>query len=92
VIFRGRRRTRLVRAGLFAAAALLAAAPRAGAADFRLTLDNDHFNFWQKPGERPDFGYTHGTEFALRLPRGDRGLPRWIPQRWLARAGGEPSI
>ncbi len=85
-------------AALGLAAALLASgslaadpAPRAAA---RLTLDNDHFDFWLKPGDRPDFGYTHGTEIAVSLPRARRGRERLVPG-WLhgsGAAGGERAL
>ena len=45
---------------------LLASGPAAAAqARWHLTLDNDFFNFWQKPNERPDFGYTAGTDLSV---------------------------
>ncbi len=31
----------------------------------RLAAENDNFNFWQPPDERPDAGYTHGTELEV---------------------------
>lgn len=60
----------------------------------RVTLDNDQFNFWQVPIRRPDFGYTHGTEIALRLPRAPHAVARLAPG-WLLgdeTAGGEPAL
>ena len=52
---------------------LLASGPAAAAqASWHLTLDNDFFNFWQKPNERPDFGYTAGTDLSVHsdhIPR-----------------------
>lgn len=60
----------------------------------RLSLDNDHFNFWQSPGWRPDFGYTHGTELALRIPRASGSPVRLVPA-WASganRHGGDAAL
>jgi len=89
----------VVLAGLLVAAGI-GAAPAAGdtarsePVSARLTVDNDHFNFWQSPGWRPDFGYTHGTEIALRLPHAPRSLARLVPARLLGRdeAGGDVAL
>ena len=56
--------------------------PAKAAFEARLQLDNDDFDFWIPPDERPDFGYTHGTRLDVDLP----GAPRWLrklPPRWL---------
>lgn len=53
------------------------------ASGIRLTVDNDYFNFWQSPHERPDFGYTHGSELIWEGPPAPRGLTRLAPA-WLA--------
>ena len=90
----GRRRARIARgaAGLLALALGIARAATPALADgvgMRLGLDNDQFNFWEKPADRPDFGYTHGTEIALHFPEAPRALARLAPA-WLigrARAG-----
>lgn len=62
------------------------AAPNTDAASWQLTVDNDYFNFWQKPDRRPDFGYTHGTELVHITPQAPRVIVRRVP-RWLS--GGE---
>jgi hypothetical protein len=53
---------------LLALALAGARAPGAHAqpAAWHLAVDNDYFNFWQPPRQRPDFGYTHGTELVVR--------------------------
>ena len=89
--FRGRRwcaAAALVLAGWTAAA-------RADGVATHFELDNDQFNFWQKPGDRPDFGYTHGTELALHFPSAPRALARLAPAWLLGRAGAggsEPGL
>jgi len=55
----------------------------AESAGVRLVVDNDFFNFWQSPDQRPDFGYTHGTELIWEGARAPRGLSRLAPA-WLA--------
>ena len=93
----GRRLARLARvAARLAAVGLglgLGASPaRADGVGASLALDNDQFNFWQKPNDRPDFGYTHGTELALHFPEAPRALARLAPA-WLIgrRRAGESS-
>ncbi len=49
----------------------------------RLAVDNDYFNFWQRPRERPDFGYTHGSELIWEGSNAPRALSRIAPG-WLA--------
>jgi len=67
--------------------------PRRPGPAVRLTLDNDHFNFWQTPGERPDFGYTHGSELSVHVPRPSGRLPGWMSRLWLGdSAGGDAAI
>lgn len=86
----GRRPARLACAAI-GLVALLLAGPLAGAAradgvGARLGLDNDQFNFWENPAERPDFGYTHGTEIALHFPDAPHSLVRLAPA-WLIGRG-----
>ncbi len=54
----------------------------APAAEWSLIVDNDDFNFWQPPADRPDFGYTHGTELDASLSRAPKWLARHTPA-WL---------
>ena len=58
-----------------------AAAPALARAQAPLTLeiraDNDAFNFWKPPAERPDEEYTSGVRAALQLS----GAAAW--ERWL---------
>lgn len=87
----GRRPARLACAaiGLAVLARVLGvpvAAARADGVGARFALDNDQFNFWQPPNERPDFGYTHGTELALHFPDAPRRLVRLVPA-WLIGRG-----
>ncbi|MEO5617458.1 MAG: lipid A deacylase LpxR family protein [Candidatus Eisenbacteria bacterium] len=96
VTIRGRRLTLAVGLALVAMAPSSAAAPAGPPSNVsaRLTLDNDHFNFWQPPGWRPDFGYTHGTELAIRFPRAPRALARFTPAWLMGEEGrhGVPSL
>ncbi len=66
----------------FAIACTLALAGFATADGIRLAVDNDYFNFWQRPDERPDFGYTHGSELIWEGTGAPRGLSRMAPG-WL---------
>ena len=47
--------------------ALLAQGARAQASA-SLRLDNDYFNFWQAPYQRPDVEYTQGADLSVRWP------------------------
>jgi hypothetical protein len=87
----GRRRARIASgvAGLLAFALGIARAATPVHADdvgARFGLDNDQFNFWEKPADRPDFGYTHGTEISLHFPDAPRALARLAPA-WLIGRG-----
>lgn len=85
----GRRPARLARVAarlLAVGLGLAAARARADGVGASLTLDNDQFNFWQKPNDRPDFGYTHGTEITLRFADAPRALVRLAPAWLLGRA------
>jgi lipid A 3-O-deacylase len=33
--------------------------------EVRVQVDNDNFNFWLPPRQRPDFEYTHGAQIAI---------------------------
>lgn len=90
---RRRRRADPALAAALAIAALVTANPlRADGHAARFTLDNDQFNFWEKPGDRPDFGYTHGTELALHFPHAPRRLVRLVPAWLVGAAGGETAL
>jgi lipid A 3-O-deacylase len=52
-----------------------AAAQASGAVQFR--VDNDGFDFWRRPWDRPDGEYTNGVRVAVEAGR----APLW---RWLA--------
>jgi len=80
----GRRLARAAATFLFAC--VLARSSRADDVGARFQLDNDQFNFWQKPGDRPDFGYTHGTLVALHFANAPRGLARLAPAWLIGRA------
>ena len=59
----------------------LAAPGSAAAGGLRLAVDNDYFNFWQGPRDRPDFGYTHGSELIWEgsgVPAALSRLPAWL--------------
>ena len=58
----------------------------------RFALDNDQFNFWQLPQHRPDFGYTHGTELAIRRERAPSRLARLAPEWLIGVDGGETAL
>jgi len=52
------------------------AASSAGAqssAGFQLRVDNDGFDFWERPAQRPDGEYTNGVRMAIELRR----APLW---------------
>jgi len=54
----------------------------------RLILDNDNFDFWIPPDQRPDFGYTHGTLIDVDFA----GAPRWmnrVTPDWIVGPGPE---
>ena len=47
-----------------------------------VTVDNDHFNYWQPSEFRSDRDYSNGLQFTLTMDR----LPfwaRWVPRRYL---------
>jgi hypothetical protein len=93
-IARSAARTAARLAACFAVAAVtLTGAPpsSAEAVGAHLALDNDQFNFWQKPGARPDFGYTHGTGFALHFSDAPRALVHLVPGWLLGRTGAGES-
>jgi len=61
-------------------------APARAASDataWQLVVDNDYFNFWQGPHERPDFGYTHGSELVWEGAQAPHTLARLAPA-WAA--------
>ena len=53
----------------------------------RLTVDNDAFNFWVPPRQRPDDNYTHGARVAWDVSWTPRFANGWICARD-ARCGG----
>lgn len=61
---------------------MLAVAASAAADGVRLAVDNDYFNFWQRPRDRPDFGYTHGSELVWEGSGVPGALSRLAPA-WL---------
>ena len=65
-------------------------APAVARAQKPLTLeiraDNDAFNFWQPPAQRPDEEYTSGVRAALQLS----GAAPW--ERWLHRAAAPCAV
>ena len=61
----------LVTSASFVGLASVAAAQQSGA--MQLRFDNDGFDFWRKPWERPDGEYTNGVRMAIELGR----APRW---------------
>jgi lipid A 3-O-deacylase len=74
------RRT-IVAALVLAAAALLSSRAAVAQTPHSITLrvDNDAFNFWTMPWERPDGEYTSGVHITYD----GGGAPRW--SRWFAR-------
>jgi hypothetical protein len=71
---------------LILASAPLAAAPIRA----RFTLDNDQFDFWIPPDQRPDFGYTHGTDLAIEFEHAPKFLARIAPRVLTGAKAGEP--
>jgi hypothetical protein len=63
---------------------------RAAPVAARLTLDNDQFDFWMPPDQRPDFAYTHGTEIVLRFASAPRVLARLAPRALMGSPAGGP--
>lgn len=57
----------------------------------RLTVDNDAFNFWVPPRQRPDDNYTHGARFAWDVSWTPRFANGWICMR-AASCGGTVEV